>query len=358
MPKSKQAARKLNSSQVARRKSTLSMGRDAATVKGVLKRMKISALRRESQFQARLAVSREVIANYAAVMKAGARFPAPLVYKFEGEYWVVDGFHTIAAAELAGLQHIEVLVCEGSRRDALLAAASANASHGLQRTTADKRRAIQMLLEDEEWRRWSDTEIARRVGVTDKTVAAVRNGHDGTLGNSESTGKNPSDEKRTYRRNGSLVQRAARTRRHRNQQAGDDEAATASTATTDADTDQPADDEQDADLTSAMHNITGGTTPDGDVPDEPNADPDTSWAAESAEEQAANEIDSRLAELCMDLSRARSEVVPALADLTDRQMVRQARSLVPELRLLADEIAAALGEGGSAAQTGDKSEAP
>jgi hypothetical protein len=36
------------------------------------------------------------------------------------------------------------------------------------------RRAVETLLRDEEWRLWSDSEIARRANVSDKTVAAVR----------------------------------------------------------------------------------------------------------------------------------------------------------------------------------------
>jgi hypothetical protein len=59
-------------------------------------------------------------------------------------------------------------------REVVLFAACANQTHGLQRTNADKRKAVTTLLEDDEWRQWSNPEIARRVGVSDELVRAVR----------------------------------------------------------------------------------------------------------------------------------------------------------------------------------------
>jgi hypothetical protein len=45
---------------------------------------------------------------------------------------------------------------------------------GLRRTNADKRRAVLMLLEDEEWSAWADREIARRCAVSDRFVNGLR----------------------------------------------------------------------------------------------------------------------------------------------------------------------------------------
>ena len=56
----------------------------------------------------------------------------------------------------------------------VLHAVSANATHGLRRTNADKRRAVMALLYDDEWAQWSDREIARRCAVDGKTVARLR----------------------------------------------------------------------------------------------------------------------------------------------------------------------------------------
>ena len=50
-----------------------------------------------------------------------------------------------------GLAKISADVREGSRRDAILYAVGANASHGLKRTNRDKRNAVMVLLKDPEW---------------------------------------------------------------------------------------------------------------------------------------------------------------------------------------------------------------
>ena len=47
------------------------------------------------------------------------------------------------------------------------------------RTNADKRRAVSMLLEDEEWAAWSDREIARRCSVVHQLVGKIRAGLSG-----------------------------------------------------------------------------------------------------------------------------------------------------------------------------------
>jgi transposase-like protein len=62
----------------------------------------------------------------------------------------------------------------GPRRDAIVHAAGANADHGLRRTNADKRRAVETLLRDGEWSQWSDREIARRCQVSAPLVGNIR----------------------------------------------------------------------------------------------------------------------------------------------------------------------------------------
>jgi hypothetical protein len=65
-------------------------------------------------------------------------------------------------------------VRRGALRDAMLAAAGANITHGFRRSNADKRRAVLTLLRDEEWSAWSDAEIARRCGVSQPFVGKIR----------------------------------------------------------------------------------------------------------------------------------------------------------------------------------------
>lgn len=100
---------------------------------------------------------------------------APVTVFYDGsEYWLADGFHRAAASEGCQRTEIQADVRPGSRRDACLAAAGANATHGLRRSNADKRRAVVLLLQDEEWSQWSDREIARRCGVSHTFVSNLR----------------------------------------------------------------------------------------------------------------------------------------------------------------------------------------
>lgn len=70
---------------------------------------------------------------------------------------------------------------QGGLRDAILHSVGANATHGLRRTNADKRRAVAILLEDdlvsidpETGNPWSNREIARRCAVDETLVRRLR----------------------------------------------------------------------------------------------------------------------------------------------------------------------------------------
>jgi hypothetical protein len=134
--------------------------------------------------QTRVKVRAAVVREYAAAMKeqledGGLRFPPVVLFSEGGDCWVGDGFHRILAAAKAGLTEIAAHVHPGTRRDALLFAVSANGAHGLPRSNADKRKAVELLLADDEWREWSDREIARRCQVDHKVVSRLRTGLSG-----------------------------------------------------------------------------------------------------------------------------------------------------------------------------------
>lgn len=114
------------------------------------------------------------IAEYAERMSAGDKFPAIDVFSDGESYWVVDGFHRIEASKQAGISEIEANVHSGSWRDAKLFSFGVNAEHGKRRTNSDKRKAVTDMLTDEEWRGWSDREIARRCRVHHNFVGKLR----------------------------------------------------------------------------------------------------------------------------------------------------------------------------------------
>jgi hypothetical protein len=117
----------------------------------------------------------EAITEYAEAMGAGASFPPVVVFEDkENLLWLGDGFHRYAAAELAGKKNIKAEIKPGGLREARLYAIGANLTHGLRRTNADKRLAVRMLLDDPEWKNWSNRQIAEVTGVSHNLVNEMR----------------------------------------------------------------------------------------------------------------------------------------------------------------------------------------
>jgi hypothetical protein len=136
-------------------------------------------IQRDGGTQMRAGLDEATVTEYFEAMHtAGAwgSFP-PLTVFYDGAgYWLADGFHRYAAAmqEFGASLQAPCDIRAGTQRDAMLHAASANASHGLRRTNADKRRAVLALLQDPEWSQWSDGEIARRCAVSQPFVSGLR----------------------------------------------------------------------------------------------------------------------------------------------------------------------------------------
>jgi hypothetical protein len=87
---------------------------------------------------------------------------------------LADGFHRLRAFIAADRETIPADVRQGTRRDAILYSVGANETHGLRRTNDDKRRAVLTLLNDAEWSKWSDREIARQCAVHFNYVGRLR----------------------------------------------------------------------------------------------------------------------------------------------------------------------------------------
>ena len=123
--------------------------------------------------QAREIINMATVAEYAAAMEEGEALPPGVVF-FDGtKHHLGDGFHRFHAHRKIGATSFECEVRTGTLLDAKLYAYGANKAHGLQRTNADKRKAVLGMLAD--FSDWSDRAIARHVGVTHPFVAAIRN---------------------------------------------------------------------------------------------------------------------------------------------------------------------------------------
>lgn len=134
----------------------------------------IEAITLDGETQSREIMSTATIEEYARDRADGAEFPAITVF-FDGEsYYLGDGFHRTLAMKEAGDIYIYADIREGTKREAKLYSCGANSHHGLRRTSADKRKSVITLLQDEEWVQWSNREIARRCGVDEGMVRRYR----------------------------------------------------------------------------------------------------------------------------------------------------------------------------------------
>lgn len=145
-------------------------------MKTELANLPLSAISITGGTQSRVALNQDAVADYAEVIRLGGELPPVVVFNDGASdgLWLADGFHRFHAHHAAGAMEIECDVRVGTQRDAILFSAGANAAHGLRRTNDDKRRAVSILLGDEEWSKWSDREIARVCGVGNKFVGDVR----------------------------------------------------------------------------------------------------------------------------------------------------------------------------------------
>lgn len=139
-----------------------------------MKKLNLNVIRIDGGTQSRVEIDIDVVADYAEAVKAGIDFPPITAYHDGVDYWLADGFHRYHAHKQAGKVSIAAEVMTGTAREAILHSLGANGTHGLRRTNADKRKAVQTLLDDPEWTAWSDRKIAEACGVSQPFVSGLR----------------------------------------------------------------------------------------------------------------------------------------------------------------------------------------
>jgi len=123
--------------------------------------------------QVRAAINEETVCEYAEAMQDENHSFPPVILFYDGSRYVLaDGFHRFLAASRNGDEDILAIVNPGTEYDALRFALSANVDHGLRRTNADKRRAVEIALK--EWPKESDRQIARTCAVSHPFVMGIR----------------------------------------------------------------------------------------------------------------------------------------------------------------------------------------
>jgi hypothetical protein len=139
-----------------------------------LRNINIRLIRIDGGTQSRTSLNEAVVAEYADALKDGIELPPVVLFSDGADFWLADGFHRFHAFRAAERASIPADVRNGTQRDAILFAVGANQAHGLRRTNEDKRKSVLVMLEDSEWKTWSDRNIAKQCGVTQPFVSAIR----------------------------------------------------------------------------------------------------------------------------------------------------------------------------------------
>jgi len=134
----------------------------------------LSAIRIDGGTQPRTSINEAIVAEYADAIRKGDDLPAMVCFWDGSHRWLVSGFHRYHAHVAAGSVEVQIEQRNGTRRDAVLFAVGTNATHGLRRSDDDKRKAVRMVLEDEEWGQWSDRRIAEVTNTSPTFVGKVR----------------------------------------------------------------------------------------------------------------------------------------------------------------------------------------
>lgn len=137
--------------------------------------VRLDQIRLDGGTQMREHLDQNVVQDYAEKMRDGVVFP-PMITMFDGStHWLVDGFHRYLAVQAAGKQGYNCEVHTGTQQDAIFMATSVNGSHGLQRSNETKRKAVEVTIAHPNAAGWSNVQIAKHCGVSDKFVASIKN---------------------------------------------------------------------------------------------------------------------------------------------------------------------------------------
>jgi ParB-like chromosome segregation protein Spo0J len=98
--------------------------------------------------------------------------PLPPIVVHRSTMRVIDGMHRLRAAASRGAKEIRAVYFDGTDQEAFVLAVKLNAAHGLPLSQADRAAATRRILVS--YPDWSDRAISSLVGVSPKTVGAIR----------------------------------------------------------------------------------------------------------------------------------------------------------------------------------------
>lgn len=137
-------------------------------------RKRVDELELAPQYQGRETLDSEVIATYVARLKEGEKLPPVKVASVDGRLFVVDGWHTWTAHYRAKLPWIDCEVSEMTPDEATEAAILANQRHGLNRSPADKERAVRLALAHPRLGKLSERDLASALSVSRDLIRRIK----------------------------------------------------------------------------------------------------------------------------------------------------------------------------------------
>ena len=142
----------------------------------ICKTVNLNCIKIDSNLQQRVKLDKSVIEEYAEAFINGATFPPITIWYCtdKNKTYLVDGFHRVKAAKKAGIDELPYTEKSGTYREAKFFSLGVNATHGLPRSNADKRKVVTTLLQDPEWSQLSNNAISKQCGVSHQFVNNLR----------------------------------------------------------------------------------------------------------------------------------------------------------------------------------------
>ena len=138
----------------------------------LIRQVRLSQISKIAATKIRCRLNAATVAQYAACMKRGDRFPPLTLFENGSRLVLSDGYHRLAAAQRIGRKTILAEVRIGGTAEALEFAISANCTQGLQLTLSDKRRAAELSVR--KLNHLSSNRIAKLCGLATGTVEKIR----------------------------------------------------------------------------------------------------------------------------------------------------------------------------------------
>lgn len=132
-------------------------------------RLNLAFIKADKRLQFRaLGVDSGHVEQLVTAIKEGAKPEKMVVFFANGQHYLVDGFHRLAAYREIGVKEVEVVIHEGTWTEAVWYAATANLKHGyaLPLTNDSKVKIlVEMKAPGAPWADWSLSKVAAELGV-------------------------------------------------------------------------------------------------------------------------------------------------------------------------------------------------